>query len=371
MGTIEFNHVSKTFPSGYEVIKELNLNIKEGDFVMFVGAPGAGKSTVLRMAAGLENPTGGEVRIDGELLRNIAPEDRSIAMVLQNYALYPKLTAYENIAFGLEQRGYAPDVIKKRVEETAKFFEIEDILKKKPKSLDAGERQRVALSRALITNPKILILDEPLASFEPALRLRLREKIRESQRSSKRTVLYVTHNMDDAMFLATKIVVMKKGKVHQIGTPKEIYEHPKSLFVADFIGEPAINLIDGKCETWGPKAYISTPIAELSFTPGIDSKLVTRGYNGKVVVVGIRPDAFSYVEKGSPQEAKKHNIVKTKVFSAAFDNGKTWVRFEAGECLYNALIETKEELKVGDSITLKIDPDKILVYDKKTKRIVM
>lgn len=371
MGRIEFNHVSKTFPNGYEVIKDLNLDINEGDFVIVVGAPGAGKSTVLRMAAGLENPTGGEVRIDGELLRNIAPEDRSIAMVLQNYALYPKLTVYENIAFGLEQRGYASDVIKERVEETAKFFEIEDVLKKKPKSLDAGQRQRVALSRALITNPKILILDEPLASFEPELRLRLREKIRKTQRANKRTVLYVTHNMDDAMFLATKLVVMKKGRVHQIGTPEEIYMHPKSLFVADFIGEPEINLIDGTCEVWGPKAYISTPIAQLSFRPGLESDLVTKGYNGKVVVVGIRPDAFAYIEKGSTEESKRHNIVKTKIFSVEDYNGKKWIRFKSKEYLYNALIETKEELNVGDAITMKVDPQKILVYDKKTKRIVM
>jgi len=370
MGMIEFSHVNKTFPNGYQVIKNLNLDIEKGDFAILVGAPGSGKSTVLRMAAGLEEPTFGEVRIEGELLRNIPPEDRSIAMVFQNYALYPKLTVFDNIGFGLKQRNVEESLIEKKVLEMAEFFEITNLLKKKPKSLSGSERQRVALSRALITDARILILDEPFSSFDKPLRLRIRERFLEAKRQSNRTILYVTHNMEDAMYLATKLIVMKKGKIHQVGTPAQVYAHPRTMFVASFIGEPGINLIDGSCEVWGTKVYITTPMGELSLRGGLESKLITGNYNGKVVVVGLRPDACSIVEEGSPDMEKKHNLIRAKIESVEAFREQLWVRLVAFGIFYNALIPWNNIINPGDEIVFKIDTSKILVYDKETKKIL-
>lgn len=291
MGLISFNHVYKTFPNGFEVVKDFHMEIESGDFVVLVGAPGSGKSTVLRMLAGLEEPTSGEIRIDGELLRNIPPEDRDISMLFQNYAIFPKMTVYDNIGFGLKHRNVPETIIEERVARVADFMEITELLRKKPKNLNAGDRQRVAFARAVVTDPKILILDEPLSNLDEELRRHLRHKLVLSHNELKGTILYIAHNNEDALELASKLIVMKSGEVHQIGTPKEVYEKPASLFVASFIGEPTMELVDGQCEMWGGRVYVKTSTGEIEVHPERNSKIMTEDYSGKQVVVGIRPKA--------------------------------------------------------------------------------
>ena len=239
-------NINKVYGKKFHAVHDFSLCIKKKEFVVFVGPSGCGKSTTLRMIAGLEDITSGNLFINGEYANDLLAKDRDVAMVFQNYALYPNMTVYNNMAFALKVRHFSKDVIKQRVEEAARILEIEDQLKKKPKELSGGQRQRVALGRAIVRNARIFLMDEPLSNLDAKLRVQMRSEIIDLHRKLNATTIYVTHDQTEAMTMADRIVVMNKGYIQQIGTPMEIYQHPRNLFVASFIGSPAMNLIHGK-----------------------------------------------------------------------------------------------------------------------------
>jgi len=245
MATIELKNLTKVFGKETTVIKNLNLTINDGEFYVLVGPSGCGKSTTLRIIAGLEEATEGEVYIDGKLVNNVAPKDRDIAMVFQNYALYPHMTVYENMAFGLKLRNISKTEIDKRVKETAEILELTNLLKRKPKQLSGGQSQRVALGRAIVRNPKVFLFDEPLSNLDAKLRLQMRTEIKKLHQQLKITMVYVTHDQVEAMTMGDRISVMKNGLVHQVDSPLKLYQKPADIFVAGFIGNPSMNFIQG------------------------------------------------------------------------------------------------------------------------------
>lgn len=243
MATLNVSNVSKTYPNGHEALFSVNVDINDGEFVVLVGPSGCGKSTLMRMIAGLEDVTSGEISIDGACVNDADPADRNIAMVFQNYALYPHMTVYNNMAYGLKNRGTPKDEIERRVSDAAKLLGIEEYLPRSPRELSGGQRQRVAMGRAIVRKPSVFLFDEPLSNLDAKLRNQMRVEIRKLQRSLDVTTVYVTHDQIEAMTMADRIVVLNGGKVEQIGTPSEIYHQPASTFVAEFIGSPPMNLL--------------------------------------------------------------------------------------------------------------------------------
>ncbi len=301
MATIELKKVCKEFEKDKPIIENLNLSIHEGEFLVMVGPSGCGKSTTLRMIAGLEDITDGEIFIDDKLINHVPPKDRDIAMVFQNYALYPHMTVYENMSFGLKLRKYSKDKIKERVNEAAAILELGDLLHRRPKQLSGGQRQRVALGRAIVRKPKVFLFDEPLSNLDAKLRIQMRAEIKKLHEHLKTTMVYVTHDQVEAMTMGHRIVVMKDGVIHQIGNPSEIYNHPQDLFVAGFIGSPAMNFINGQIKQ---DTFISdgSAVKFSLVSPLRDKKDV------KSVVMGIRPEDVSLTPF-----PKENGVVKLKL----------------------------------------------------------
>ena len=247
MASLSLKHINKTYPNGYEAVKDFNLEIEDKEFIIFVGPSGCGKSTTLRMIAGLEDITGGELYIGDTKMNDVDPKDRDIAMVFQNYALYPHMTVYDNMAFGLKLRKVPKDQIDKMVREAAKILDLEPLLDRKPKALSGGQRQRVAMGRAIVRNPKVFLMDEPLSNLDAKLRGQMRVEISRLHQRLGTTIIYVTHDQTEAMTLGTRIVVMNGGIVQQVDTPQVLYDKPNNLFVAGFIGSPQMNFVDALC----------------------------------------------------------------------------------------------------------------------------
>ncbi|MGF7017957.1 multiple sugar transport system ATP-binding protein [Lachnospiraceae bacterium PF1-21] len=365
MPNIKLSHVKKTFPNGFEVVKDFNMEINDGEFVVFLGPSGSGKSTVLRMVAGLEEPSGGEIRIDGKRLEEIPPKERSMAMLFQNYAVYPKLTVYENIGFGLRQRGVAEEVIDEKVRLIANLLEVADLLKKKPRSLTASQRQRVALARALIYDPEILVMDEPFANMEENVRPRISKRVAEIHAQMKGIVMLVTHNLPIGLRLADRVVMMKLGEVHQIGTPSEVYDQPASLFVADFIGDPKINLIDGHCEIYDNVAYITTKMGEFRLPIKSGSVLDKGSYHQQTVVIGFRPQQMLVNE--TVLDEKRFLQYQAKVAAVYDQEAGQVLRFDLDGYLVDAL-NTSGSLEAGASANFIVDNEKVHIFDKVTKK---
>lgn len=256
MANIYFNNICKIYDGNITAVSNFNLKIEDKEFVVLVGPSGCGKSTVLRMIAGLEDITNGELYIKNQLVNNVEPKDRNIAMVFQNYALYPHMTVFKNMAFGLKMRKVSKNEIKKRVEETAEKLDISEFLNRKPAALSGGQRQRVALGRAMVRNPSVFLFDEPLSNLDAKLRTQMRSEIIKIHNKLQTTFVYVTHDQTEAMTMADKIVVMKNGLIQQVDTPQNIYDNPCNLFVAEFIGSPKMNIISGIIKKDDEKFYI-------------------------------------------------------------------------------------------------------------------
>ena len=291
MAELSLKHIDKIYDNNVQAVFDFNLEIKDKEFIVFVGPSGCGKSTTLRMIAGLEDISAGEFYIDGKLMNDVEPKDRDIAMVFQSYALYPHMSVYDNMAFGLQLKKVPKDEIDKRVHEAARILEIEDYLDRKPKALSGGQRQRVALGRAIVRNAKVFLMDEPLSNLDAKLRVTMRTEIRKIQQKVGITAIYVTHDQSEAMSISDKIIIMSKGKVEQIGTPREIYYHPKSRFVADFIGEA--NFLKAKVKSVnGEKAVIDV----------IGEEIEVNNYGekaaGEEASLVLRPEAVVLSEKG-------------------------------------------------------------------------
>ncbi|MDO4779146.1 MAG: sn-glycerol-3-phosphate ABC transporter ATP-binding protein UgpC [Tissierellia bacterium] len=284
MATLNFNNINKVYDNGFHAVHDFNLEIADKEFIVFVGPSGCGKSTTLRMVAGLEDISSGELYINDKLVNDVSPKDRNIAMVFQSYALYPHMTVYDNMAFGLKLKKMKKEDIDEAVQRTAKILEIEGLLDRKPKQLSGGQRQRVALGRAIVRDADVFLMDEPLSNLDAKLRVQMRSEIIKLHRSLNTTTIYVTHDQTEAMTMATRIVVMKDGYVQQIGTPKEIYGKPANKFVASFIGSPAMNFINAKVE--GGKVVFDKYKLELPKS----KQSYIKNLEGKEIILGIRPE---------------------------------------------------------------------------------
>ena len=289
MGAININNVGKIYPNGTRALEDVNIEINDGEFVVLVGPSGCGKTTLLRMVAGLEDITEGEISIADKVVNEIAPKDRDIAMVFQNYALYPHMSVYDNMAFSLKLRKLPKDEIDQKVKDAAKTLEIDELLERKPKALSGGQRQRVAMGRAIVRNPQAFLMDEPLSNLDAKLRVQMRAELGQLHSQLETTTLYVTHDQVEAMTMGDRVAVIRKGVLQQIDTPREIYLYPKNIFVAGFIGSPAMNFVYADIKT---SAKGATLIFGNDKITAKDAPEALKEYEGKEIVLGIRPEAF-------------------------------------------------------------------------------
>lgn len=290
MSSISLKNVYKIFDDGTTAVNDFSLEIADKEFIILVGPSGCGKSTTLRMIAGLEGITKGELKIGDRIVNDVAPKDRDIVMVFQNYALYPHMTVYKNMAFGLELRKMPKDEIDKRVRKAAKVLDIEHLLKRKPKALSGGQRQRVALGRAMVRSPSVFLLDEPLSNLDAKLRTNMRTEIKKLHQRLGTTFIYVTHDQTEAMTMGDRIVVMKDGIIQQVDSPQNLYKHPQNMFVAGFIGSPQMNFLDAEVKSKNGKIFLSLAENELDVTDSFAKTNEIKEYFNKSVKVGIRPE---------------------------------------------------------------------------------
>ena len=290
MSSISLKNVYKIFDDGTTAVNDFSLEIADKEFIILVGPSGCGKSTTLRMIAGLEHITKGELKIGDRIVNDVAPKDRDIAMVFQSYALYPHMTVYKNMAFGLELRKMSKDEIDKRVREAARVLDIEHLLKRKPKALSGGQRQRVALGRAMVRSPSVFLLDEPLSNLDAKLRTNMRTEIKKLHQRLGTTFIYVTHDQTEAMTMGDRIVVMKDGVIQQVDSPQNLYKHPQNMFVAGFIGSPQMNFLDAEVKSKNEKIFLSLAENELDVTDSFAKTNEIKEYFNKSVKVGIRPE---------------------------------------------------------------------------------
>jgi len=288
MAEIEFDDVTKRYPDGFEAVKHMDLEIADGEFVILVGPSGCGKSTALRMIAGLEDISEGDLKIGGEVVNDLAPKDRDIAMVFQNYALYPHMSVRENMGFALKLRKEKPEEINRRVSEAAKILDLEPHLERKPANLSGGQRQRVAMGRAIVREPKAFLMDEPLSNLDAKLRVEMRAAVSRLQQRLGTTTVYVTHDQTEAMTLGERVAVMRAGLLQQVASPRELYDDPRNLFVAGFIGSPAMNFFGGQIEN----DSIKTPMGAIPLADELRRSLQEHGSSARSVIVGIRPEDF-------------------------------------------------------------------------------
>ena len=365
MASLSLTNVCKVYPNGFEAVKDFNLEVEDQEFIIFVGPSGCGKSTTLRMIAGLEEISSGELKIDGRVVNDVEPKDRDIAMVFQNYALYPHMTVFDNMAFGLKLRKVPKDEIKKKVEEAAKILDLEKLLDRKPKALSGGQRQRVAMGRAIVRNPKVFLMDEPLSNLDAKLRVQMRSEIASLHNRLKATIIYVTHDQTEAMTLGTRIVVLKDGVIMQVDSPQKLYNEPNNLFVAGFIGSPQMNFIDAVCKVEGERVTLNFEKTSVVLPPAKAKKLIDGGYNGKTVVMGIRPEDIG--DSQIEIEAHKDAVFETDVTGYELLGSEVLLYFNVAGTAMTAKVDSRTTARMGDHITLAIDPEKIHCFDKETE----
>ena len=364
----EKKHNLQITEEGVVAVQQFSLEIADKEFIVLVGPSGCGKSTTLRMIAGLEDITSGELWIGDRLMNDVEPKDRDIAMVFQNYALYPHMTVYKNMAFGLELRKMPKDDIDKRVREAAKILEIEHLLDRKPKALSGGQRQRVAMGRAIVRNPKVFLMDEPLSNLDAKLRVQMRIEIAKLHQRLGTTIIYVTHDQTEAMTLGTRIVVMKDGVIQQVDTPQNLYEKPCNLFVAGFMGSPQMNFLDATVKVEGDIANLVIAGHSIPLPPAKSKKLIDGGYDGKVVTFGIRPedvyDSEMYIET-SPQSVFTSTIKVYELLGA-----EVYLYFDLDEFPMTARVDSRTTARPGDTVKFALDVEKIHVFDKETEQVI-
>ena len=298
MASLSLKHIYKRYPGGVTAVSDFCLEIKDKEFIIFVGPSGCGKTTTLRMISGLEEITEGELYIGDRLVNDVAPKDRDIAMVFQNYALYPHMSVFENMAFGLKLRKTPKEEIKRRVEEAARILDIAHLLDRKPKALSGGQKQRVALGRAIVRNPKVFLLDEPLSNLDAKLRAAMRTELTKLHDKVQTTFIYVTHDQVEAMTMATRIDVMKDGLIQQVDTPQQLYDNPCNMFVAGFIGTPQMNFLNATLSKKGDNVYATIGSNEFKLPAEKAANEALQEYIGKEVIVGIRPECVRDDEQG-------------------------------------------------------------------------
>ena len=367
MASLSLRHINKTYPNGYVAVKDFNLEIEDKEFIIFVGASGCGKSTTLRMVAGLEEITSGELYIGDKLVNDVEPKDRDIAMVFQNYALYPHMTVYDNMAFGLKLRKIPKDEIDKMVREAARILDLEALLERKPKALSGGQRQRVAMGRAIVRSPKVFLMDEPLSNLDAKLRVQMRIEIAKLHQRLGTTIIYVTHDQTEAMTLGDRIVVMKDGVIQQVDTPQNLYEKPGNLFVAGFMGSPQMNFLDATVEVSGDVASLKVAGKSIPLPAAKSRKLIDGGYAGKKVTFGIRPEDV-YDAPEVVQNAKCVFDSTVRVYELL--GAEVYLYFDLEEFPITARVDSRTSARPGDTIKFCFDVEKIHVFDKETEQTI-
>ena len=364
MARISFRNIKKEYPNGFVAINDLNLEINDKEFVVLVGPSGCGKSTTLRMIAGLEEVSGGELMIGDKVVNSIPPKARDIAMVFQNYALYPHMTAYDNMAFALKLRKTPKKIINEKVVETAKILDIEHLLNKKPKVMSGGQRQRVALGRAIVRHPKVFLLDEPLSNLDAKLRTQMRSEIAKLHQKLGTTFVYVTHDQIEAMTMGDRIVVMKDGVIQQVDTPYNLYNHPKNIFVAGFIGSPQMNFMTGTIIQCNGDLMIQLN-HESIYIPASNRKYL-ENYIDKKIQVGIRPNDIHKADVLSENNTFSANADVVEMMGDELN-----VHFEFNKCRMIGKFPVTTDTKAGGMIYFKIDASKIHLFDIDTGQSII
>ena len=368
MAGLKLININKTYPNGFVAVKDFNLEIADQEFIIFVGPSGCGKSTTLRMIAGLEEITGGELYIGDKLMNDVEPKDRDIAMVFQNYALYPHMSVYDNMAFGLKLRKVPKDQIEKLVNEAAKILGIEQLLDRKPKALSGGQRQRVAMGRAIVRNPKVFLMDEPLSNLDAKLRVQMRIEISKIHQRLEATIIYVTHDQTEAMTLGTRIVVMKDGVIQQVDTPQNLYDKPNNLFVAGFMGSPQMNFIDSVVTVNGNNVYLVFGNNKIRVPEARAKKLVEGGYVDKEVVLGIRPEDIKDDEAFITAHPESSFAATVRVYELL--GAEVFLYFAVDDYDITARVDPRTTARPGDTVTIAMDLAKMHIFDKETEQII-
>ncbi len=361
MATVLMKDLTKIYDGNVKAVDRANITVNDKEFVVLVGPSGCGKTTTLRMVAGLEDITSGELLIDDELKNDVPPKDRDIAMVFQNYALYPHMTVYDNMAFGLKIRKFKKEEIRKRVKEAAQILDIEELLERKPKALSGGQRQRVAVGRAIVRQPKVFLFDEPLSNLDAKLRVQMRAEISSLHNRLQATMIYVTHDQVEAMTMADKIVVMKGGLIQQIGSPLELYNKPVNRFVAGFIGSPPMNFMTVTVKEEGGKIIVDEGDFSLGTTDKQNEKL--KPYVGKQVVFGIRPEDINYTDTDQPMRTMPAEVSVIEPLGAEIHLFVT-----TGKHTFIAKVAPDNTFKVGERKSFAVNIDKVIYFDLETEQ---
>ena len=365
MASLSLTNICKVYPNGVEAVKDFNLEVEDKEFIIFVGPSGCGKSTTLRMVAGLEEITSGELKIGDRVVNDVEPKDRDIAMVFQNYALYPHMSVYDNMAFGLKLRKVPKDQIDKMVREAAKILDLEELLERRPAALSGGQRQRVAMGRAIVRNPKVFLMDEPLSNLDAKLRVQMRIEIAKLHQRLGTTIIYVTHDQTEAMTLGTRIVVMKDGVAQQIDTPQNLYERPANLFVAGFMGSPQMNFLKAIVEVSGEQVTLDVSGHKIVLPPAKAKKVIEGGYDGKEVIMGIRPEDLYDSEVMIAQNP--NSVIESTVRVYELLGAEVYLYFDLEETPMTARVDPRTTARPGDTVKFAIDVEKIHVFDKETE----
>ena len=362
MASISLKNVYKIFDDGTTAVNDFSLEINDREFIILVGPSGCGKSTTLRMIAGLEDITKGELKIGDRIVNDVAPKDRDIAMVFQSYALYPHMTVYKNMAFGLELRKVPKDEIDKRVREAAKVLDIEHLLKRKPRALSGGQRQRVALGRAMVRSPSVFLLDEPLSNLDAKLRTTMRTEIKKLHQKLETTFIYVTHDQTEAMTMGDRIVVMKDGIIQQVDTPQNLYRHPYNMFVAGFIGSPQMNFLDATVSVRTSGVFLVLANDELNVTDAFSGNGAVASYNEKTVKVGIRPEDVTV--DGAFLSANTDKVITAKLEVSEMTGSQSFLYLDyAGQKLVAGV---PAEASVNKNVEIGILTERLHLFDPNT-----
>ena len=346
---------------GVVAVQEFNLDIADKEFIVLVGPSGCGKSTTLRMVAGLEEISEGELYIDGNLMNDVAPKDRDIAMVFQNYALYPHMSVYDNMAFSLKLRKESKDVIDKKVREAAEILDITQYLDRKPKALSGGQRQRVAIGRAIVRDPKVMLMDEPLSNLDAKLRNEMRAEIIKLRKRINTTFIYVTHDQTEAMTLGDRIVIMRDGYIQQIGTPQEVFNHPANLFVAGFIGMPVMNFFDAELKREGDKFFVELGGTKVELDPEKEARLLKNNVQSQAVTLGVRPEHTNIDETGIAAKVDVAEMMGSSVHLHLSAEGKDVI-------VIVPTIDLKDSFKQGDTVHFNFNGNVAHVFSKETDK---
>ena len=369
MASLSLRHIYKKYPGGVTAVSDFNLEVKDKEFLVLVGPSGCGKTTTLRMIAGLEEISEGELFIGDTLVNDVAPKDREIAMVFQNYALYPHMSVFENMAFGLKLNKTPKETIKRRVEEAARILDITHLLDRKPKALSGGQKQRVALGRAIVREPKVFLLDEPLSNLDAKLRAAMRTELTKLHQRVGTTFVYVTHDQVEAMTMATRIVVMKDGLIQQVDTPQNLYDAPCNIFVAGFIGTPQMNFIKGTLEKKNDGVYFNFEGLSLKLPENKANAPELAEYMGKDVVVGLRPEAIS--DKAEIVEATPDSSFDVDVDVTELMGAEIYLYLTVGETNLIARVANNSKSRAGDKIKVSFDMARLHIFDNDTERCII